>query len=59
MALFCIATCHRAEVEIADKYTKVVKLQTHCVALYRKDHKLHSRSVTDLEVRDRSIDSQS
>lgn len=46
MALFCIATCHRAEVEIADKYTKVVKLQTHCIALYRKDHKF-TQQVSD------------
>lgn len=39
MSLFCIATCHRAGAEIADKYTKVVRLQTCQVALYRKDHK--------------------
>lgn len=39
MSLFCIATCHRAEAETADKYTKVVKLQTYYTALYRKYHK--------------------
>lgn len=39
MSLFCIATCHRAEAKTADKYTKVVKLQTYYSALYRKYHK--------------------